>query len=88
MDWNCEELQRALTAWIVSELERRKIPHAVFSHEAGLQKTADGSTFRKLKSGLRRWSFSDVCKVASYFEESPSDVLRKAEDPMGKKKGH
>jgi hypothetical protein len=79
MKWNCDQLQKAFTEWTIAELEKRRIPHAVFSRDSGLQTTLDGSTFRKLKSGTRKWNFSDLCKLADYFNESPSAILRKVE---------
>ncbi len=79
MKFDCDAFNQALTEWLVAELDRRGIPHAVFSRDSGLQKGSDGRVFRSAKTGTRKWTVADLCKVAAYFNETPSGILKKAE---------
>lgn len=77
---NSQDYETALTQWIVRQLADQGVPEARFSREAGLGKSeTDGRTFRKIKQGKRHWSITDLCKIASWFNEPPSAILEKAE---------
>lgn len=77
---NSDLYETALTQWIVKQLEKEGITETHFSRSAGLGKNeTDGRTFRKIKQGKRRWSMTDLCKVAGFFDLSPAAILAKVE---------
>ncbi len=80
--WNhSEEYELAITQWLVKFLKEKDIKETHFSRDAGLGKSdTDARTFRKLKEGKRHWSIVDICKLAGYFNESPSSILARVED--------
>lgn len=79
--WNDgEAYELAITQWLVKTLRENRIRETHFSREAGLGKSeTDARTFRKLKEGKRHWSVIDLCKLAGYFEITPSEVLARVE---------
>jgi hypothetical protein len=79
MKWDTEDFQKAITDWLIDELDKRAIRHAVFSREAGLDKTRDGRIFRKAKEGVRNWKIADLCKLADYFGLSPAYIIKEIE---------
>jgi hypothetical protein len=79
MKWDTLDFQKAITDWLIDELEKKAIRHAVFSREAGLDKSRDGRIFRKAKEGVRNWKIADLCKVADYFGQSPADIIKQVE---------
>ncbi len=80
LKWNSEEYELAITQWVVKTLKELGIKETRFSRDACLGKSeTDARTFRKIKQGKRHWSMADLCKLATYFEESPSSVLKKIE---------
>jgi len=80
LKWNSEEYELAITQWVVKTLKELGIKETRFSRDAGLGKSeTDARTFRKIKQGKRHWSMADLCKLATYFKEDPSSVLKKVE---------
>ncbi len=80
LKWNSEEYELAITQWVVKTLKELGIKETRFSRDAGLGKSeTDARTFRKIKQGKRHWSMADLCKLATYFEENPSSILKKIE---------
>ncbi len=80
--WNhSDEYEMAIIQWLVKYLKEKEIKETHFSRDAGLGKSdTDARTFRKLKEGNRHWSIIDICKLANYFDESPSAILSRVED--------
>jgi len=80
MKWNGPDYERGITRWLVSYLKRQDIKETHFSREAGLGKGgSDARTFRKIKAGDRHWSLIDLCKVAAYFDKTPSAIMAEVE---------
>jgi hypothetical protein len=79
MNWNAKAFQSAFTEWLLGELDRRGIKHAAFSRQAGIDTRADGRAFRRAKSGDRLWKVTDICKIANFFDLSPTEVIEKVE---------
>jgi len=81
INWNdSEAYETAITQWIIRHLKERGVRETHFSREAGLGRSEkDARTFRKLKEGNRHWTVVDLCKVATYFGDTPSAVLAKVE---------
>ncbi|MBU2513594.1 hypothetical protein KJ966_19810 [bacterium] len=80
--WNhSDEYELAITQWLIKYLKEKDIKETHFSRDAGLGKSdTDARTFRKLKEGNRHWSIIDICKLANYFDESPSVILSRVEE--------
>ena len=77
---NSDAYETAITQWLVKHLRENDIKETHFSREARLGKNeTDARTFRKLKEGKRHWSIVDLCKVADYFDDTPSSILSKVE---------
>ena len=81
INWNDNETyELAITQWLVKYLRENNIKETHFSRDAGLGKSeTDARTFRKLKEGKRHWSITDLCKLAGYFNLTPSEVLGRIE---------
>ncbi len=80
MKWNGPDYERGMTGWLVRYLRKLDVRETHFSREAGLGKGGSGArTFRKIKAGERHWSLIDLCKVANYFDETPSAIMDKVE---------
>ncbi len=72
--------EAAITQWVIHQLQERGIRETHFSRRAGLGKNeTDGRTFRKIKQGKRRWSLTDICKAASFFDLTPASLLARVE---------
>jgi hypothetical protein len=80
MKWNGSDYERGMTRWLVRYLKKQDIRETHFSREAGLGKGGSGArTFRKIKAGDRHWSLIDLCKVAAYFDKTPSEIMAEVE---------
>lgn len=81
INWNNGDFfEMAITQWLIRYLRKKGIRETRFSREAGLGKNdRDARTFRKIKEGKRHWSMIDLCKLAGYFEMTPSEILARVE---------
>ena len=77
MKWDSPEYQKAIYEWLEKRIEARGEKISWVAFKLGIEKTkrSKGSTLRRAAKNGRKWTISDLCKMADYFKESPSDIL-------------
>ena len=77
--WDCDLFHKAVTDWLIETLDEADIKHARFAYDVGLTTQTDGKLLRNAKTGSRKWTMIDICKIANYFNEHPSYIIAKIE---------
>ena len=77
MKWDSTEYQKIIFEWLEQRILERGEKVSYVAYKLGIEKTktSKGSTLRRAGKNGRKWTISDLCKMADYFKESPSDIL-------------
>jgi len=77
MKWDSPGYQRAILAWLIERETDQKEKESYIFSKLGIEKTASskGSLLRRAKKLERKWTISDICKIADYYKLRPADIL-------------
>jgi len=81
MIWNPEKYHQAIFEWLEAQRKKRKIHKSNWWLKLKLEGSLKGrgKLRRQAEKGLRQWKIEDICKIAEYLKQDPSEILAQVE---------
>ena len=81
MKWDIDRYNDAIYDWLVKRFAEKRIPPSNIFRELGIERTkrGPGTPLRRAKKRGRAWKMQDICTIANYFNQNPSEILASIE---------